>query len=106
MRVRRAEGECNTPATTFSQLRRINNSHSLAIGPDGALYFCEIGNDRVRRLDLKLRVISMVAGRKAIPVMAVRHLPPRSTSRTRGASINRATYISRACRNTRAARGR
>ena len=33
---------------------QINNPYGLAIGPDGALYFCEIGNHRVRRLDLKI----------------------------------------------------
>src|SRR5947209_15334843 len=40
----------------------INNPYGLVIGPDGALYFCEIGNHRVRRLDLKSGVISTVAG--------------------------------------------
>src|SRR3954468_9999697 len=41
---------------------QINNPYGLAIGPDGALYFCEIGNHRVRRLDLKSGVISTAAG--------------------------------------------
>jgi len=41
---------------------QINNPYGLAIGPDGALYFCEIGNHRVRRLDLKTNLISTVAG--------------------------------------------
>ncbi len=40
----------------------VNNPYGLSIGPDGALYFCEIGNHRVRRLDLKTNVISTVAG--------------------------------------------
>ena len=40
----------------------INNPYGLVIGPDGALYFCEIGNHRVRRLDLKTKLISTVAG--------------------------------------------
>ncbi|HXB70992.1 MAG TPA: hypothetical protein VNY05_22345 [Candidatus Acidoferrales bacterium] len=40
----------------------INNPYGLVIGPDGALYFCEIGNHRVRRLDLKTNLISTVAG--------------------------------------------
>jgi DNA-binding beta-propeller fold protein YncE len=40
----------------------INNPYGLVVGPDGALYFCEIGNHRVRRLDLKTQVISTVAG--------------------------------------------
>ena len=40
----------------------INNPYGLAIGPDGALYFCEIGNHRIRRLDLKSRRISTAVG--------------------------------------------
>jgi sugar lactone lactonase YvrE len=41
---------------------QINNPYGLVVGPDGALYFCEIGNHRVRRLDLKTGVISTFAG--------------------------------------------
>src|ERR1043166_4454333 len=41
---------------------QINNPYGLVIGPDGALYFCEIGNHRVRRLDLKTGTISTAAG--------------------------------------------
>jgi sugar lactone lactonase YvrE len=41
---------------------QINNPYGLVVGPDGALYFCEIGNHRVRRLDLKTGVISTIAG--------------------------------------------
>src|SRR5260370_3901094 len=41
---------------------QINNPYGLVTGPDGALYFCEIGNHRVRRLDLKTHRISTVAG--------------------------------------------
>ena len=40
----------------------VNNPYGLVIGLDGALYFCEIGNHRVRRLDLKTNRISTVAG--------------------------------------------
>src|SRR5215471_19144785 len=39
-----------------------NNPYGLVIGPDGALYFCEIGNHRVRRLDLKTHKLSTAAG--------------------------------------------
>src|SRR5437899_3090857 len=41
---------------------QINNPYGLTLGPDGALYFCEVDNHRVRRLDLKTQVISTVAG--------------------------------------------
>jgi DNA-binding beta-propeller fold protein YncE len=41
---------------------QINNPYGLVTGPDGALYFCEIGNHRVRRLDLKSGKISTAAG--------------------------------------------
>jgi len=45
---------------------QIDNPYGLAVfpdrGPDSALYFCEIGNHRVRRLDLKTHRISTVAG--------------------------------------------
>jgi len=48
----------NVPAATA----QINNPYGLATGPDGALYFCEIGNHRIRRLDLKTHLITTVAG--------------------------------------------
>ena len=41
---------------------QVSNPYGLTIGPDGALYFCEIGNHRVRRLDLKTHLISTVVG--------------------------------------------
>jgi sugar lactone lactonase YvrE len=41
---------------------QINNPYGLVVGPDGALYFCEIGNHRVRRLDLKTGIISTAVG--------------------------------------------
>jgi sugar lactone lactonase YvrE len=40
----------------------INNPYGVSTGPDGALYFCEIGNHVVRRLDLKTGKLSVVAG--------------------------------------------
>lgn len=41
---------------------QINNPYGLTIGPDGALYFCEVDNHRVRRLDLKTQTLSTAAG--------------------------------------------
>lgn len=40
----------------------INNPYGLVVGPDGALYVCEIGNHVIRRIDLKKGTISTVAG--------------------------------------------
>src|SRR5712692_5998234 len=48
-----------TPGYSATQ---INNPYGLTIGPDGALYFCEVDNHRVRRLDLRNHVLSTVAG--------------------------------------------
>ena len=42
--------------------RQVNNPYGLVIGPDRALYFCDLDNQRVRRLDLKTRRASTVAG--------------------------------------------
>ena len=38
----------------------VNNPYGLRIGPDGALYVCEIGNHRISKLDLKTRALSTV----------------------------------------------
>ena len=40
----------------------LNNPYGMTIGPDGALYFCEVDNHIVRRLDLKTHKLSSVAG--------------------------------------------
>jgi len=41
---------------------QVNNPYGLAIGPDGALYFCDLDNQRIRRLDLQTRRTMDVAG--------------------------------------------
>ena len=41
---------------------QVNNPYGMTIGPDGALYFCEVDNHRVRRLDLKTRKMTLIAG--------------------------------------------
>ena len=40
----------------------INNPFGLVIGPDGALYWTDFGSNRVLRLDLKTKTISIIAG--------------------------------------------
>ena len=40
----------------------INNPFGLVIGPDGALYWADFGSNRVLRLDLRTKIISVVAG--------------------------------------------
>src|SRR5687767_8781610 len=42
--------------------QQVNNPYGLVIGPDGALYFCDLDNQRIRRLDLKTRQTRTVAG--------------------------------------------
>src|SRR6201998_1590427 len=42
--------------------REVNNPYGLVIGPDRALYFCDLDNQRIRRLDLKTRRTTAVAG--------------------------------------------
>src|SRR5215469_201809 len=41
---------------------QLNNPYGMAIGPDGALYFCDVDNQRVRRLDLSTNKLTTVAG--------------------------------------------
>jgi len=40
----------------------VNNPYGLVIGPDRRLYFCDLDNQRIRRLDLKTRRATTVAG--------------------------------------------
>ena len=42
----------------------INNPYGLATGPDFALYFCEVDNHCIRRLDLRTHELSTVAGNR------------------------------------------
>ena len=41
---------------------QVSEPYGMTLGPDGALYFCDLGNQRVRRLDLKTRRMTTVAG--------------------------------------------
>lgn len=42
--------------------QQVNNPYGLTIGPDQALYFCDLDNQRIRRLDLRTRRTRTVAG--------------------------------------------
>lgn len=41
---------------------RVGNPYGLTLGPDGALYVCEIDTDRIRRVDMDDGTISTVVG--------------------------------------------
>ena len=41
---------------------QVNNPYGVVIGPDGALYFCDLDNQRIRRLDLRTGRTTDVAG--------------------------------------------
>src|SRR5579863_10688033 len=45
----------------FSETQ-VNNPYGMAIGPDGGLYFCDLDNQRIRRLDLKTKKLATIAG--------------------------------------------
>src|SRR6266851_181848 len=45
----------------FSDVQ-VNNPYGLVLGPDGALYFCDLDNQRIRRLDLATRRVTTIAG--------------------------------------------
>src|SRR5579872_5387089 len=40
----------------------VHNPYGMALGPDGALYFCDLDNQRIRRLDLKTKRLTTIAG--------------------------------------------
>ena len=40
----------------------VNNPYGVVVGPDGALYFCEVDTGRTRRLDLDTERLTTIAG--------------------------------------------
>ena len=45
----------------YSQVQ-VNNPYGMTIGPDGALYWCDLDNQRVRRMDLATKKVTDIAG--------------------------------------------
>jgi sugar lactone lactonase YvrE len=41
---------------------QVNNPYGVVTGRDGALYFCDLDNQRIRRLDLRTRTTTDIAG--------------------------------------------
>lgn len=41
---------------------QVNNPYGIVFGPDGALYFCDLDNQRIRRFDPKTKQVTTVAG--------------------------------------------
>ena len=58
--------------------REVNNPYGLVIGPDRALYFCDLDNQRIRRLDLKtiLPALSPATASEPMAATADRRPPP------------------------------
>ena len=52
------EGTVGLPGTSTP----INNPYGVVVGPDGALYFCEVDTGRIRRLDLSTERLTTIAG--------------------------------------------
>ena len=45
-----------------AQQAQMNQPHSIQFGPDGTLYICDIGNHRVRKVDMQTGILSTFAG--------------------------------------------
>ena len=41
---------------------QVNNPYGIIFGPDGALYFCDLDNQRIRRFDPRTKRVTTVAG--------------------------------------------
>ncbi len=46
--------------TDLTQTGEVNNPYGLRLGPEGALYICEIGNHRISRLDMQSHKLTTV----------------------------------------------
>jgi sugar lactone lactonase YvrE len=50
-----------TGAPGFSDTQ-VNNPYGMAMGPGGALYFCDLDNQRIRRFDPRTKRVTTIAG--------------------------------------------
>jgi sugar lactone lactonase YvrE len=50
-----------TGAPGFSETQ-VNNPYGIIFGPDGALYFCDLDNQRIRRFDMATKRVATIAG--------------------------------------------
>ncbi len=41
---------------------QVNNPYGIIVGPDGALYFCDLDNQRIRRFDPVTKTVTTIAG--------------------------------------------
>ena len=51
-----------TPAVTDATATPVTNPYGVTVGPDRALYFCEVDSGLIRRMDLQRRAITTIAG--------------------------------------------
>jgi sugar lactone lactonase YvrE len=42
--------------------QQVNDPYGIVTGPDGAIYFCDLGNQRIRKIDPATRHLSTIAG--------------------------------------------
>jgi sugar lactone lactonase YvrE len=42
--------------------QQVNNPYGVLVGPDGALYFCDLDNQRIRRFDMRTRRMTTISG--------------------------------------------
>ena len=42
--------------------QQVNDPYGIVTGPDGAIYFCDLGNQRIRKIDPVTRGLSTIAG--------------------------------------------
>ena len=56
----------------------VNNPYGVLVGRDGALYFCDLDNQRIRRLDLRTHRTTDVAGngQRALHAATADRRPP------------------------------